>query len=673
VYVVIGALMLGMLLAALDQTIVSTALPTIVGDLHGGSHLTWVITAYLLSSTISTPLWGKLGDQFGRKSFFQLAICIFLAGSALSGLSQTMAELIVFRFLQGLGAGGLMVGAQTILGDVVSPRERGRYMGLFMAMFGVVTVIGPFIGGVFVDYLSWRWIFYINIPIGGLALVVTAVALPKTLSRVRRVIDYLGNAPLGIGATCFVLFTSLGGTAAGYSWGSPLIVGMAIAGVVLTGLFVLAERRAVDPVMPLRMFANKVFVSASAIGFVIGFAMFGVMTFLPLFLQVVKGVSPTSSGIRLFPMMFGLLLTSIGSGQVVSRWGRYKVFPVVGTGLATVGLFLMSRVGVTTGALEESAFMFIFGAGLGMVMAILVLAVQNSVPYEDLGAATSSTTFFRMIGACFGTAVCGAIFSNVFLGNLSHALHGVKIPGGISLQIESPSFVSHLPSPIRVAVVHATSQSIQTVFLIAVPIAFAAFLLSWLLPEVSLRRTIRTVEGVEGIGVPAGRSSLEEIEMALDRAASRENRADLYRGLAQRAGVDLPPRACWLLYRLADRADGPEPSVEDVARDLGVAADKIEPAARALEESGMVVAGPSDRAHGAGDSGGHGLCLTDAGNEAVARLVDARRAGLSELLDGWDLETHPEVVEMVRRLAADLMADDDRLLADARAGTSGAT
>ena len=329
VLVVIGALMMGMFLAALDQTVVSTALPTIVGDLHGASHLTWVITAYLLASTVSTPLWGKLGDQFGRKFFFQAAIVLFLVGSALSGLSHSMLELIAFRALQGLGGGGLMVGAQTIVGDVVSPRERGRYMGLFMAMFGVTTVIGPLIGGVFVEYLSWRWIFYINIPIGGVALVVTAVALPGALGRVHRVIDYLGSAFLALAATALVLFTSLGGVS--YPWTSPFIIGLAVAGVVFTVAFLLAERRAVEPVIPLRLFANPVFSAASAIGFVVGFAMFGALTFLPVFLQEVKGVSAIASGVRLFPMMGGLLVASIGSGLLVSRWGRYKIFPVVGT------------------------------------------------------------------------------------------------------------------------------------------------------------------------------------------------------------------------------------------------------------------------------------------------------------------------------------------------------
>ncbi len=660
-WLILGALLLGMLLAALDQTIVSTALPTIVGDLHGGSHLAWVVTAYLLSSTVSTPLWGKLGDQYGRKIFFQASIVIFLIGSALCGLSHTMTELIAFRALQGLGGGGLMVGAQTIIGDVVSPRDRGRYMGLFGAMFAVATVIGPLIGGLCVTYLSWRWVFYINLPFGIVALFVTGAVLPGHLRRVHHKIDYAGTAVLAGAATSLILFLSLGGIS--WPWrSSPSYLTLGL-GLVLTVTFVFVERAAAEPVIPMPLFRNRVFSAASSIGFVMGFAMFGALTFLPLFLQDVKLVSPTVSGLRILPLMVGMLGASVTSGRLVTRWGRYKVFPIVGTALMTLGAFLMSFVDASISFWVMSLYMFIFGLGLGLIMQVLVVAVQNAVEYQDLGVATSASTFFRMIGGSFGTAVFGAIYAIVF--NRAFAATVAKVPPSILKSFNpatlSPALLEKLKSTAAGLAffdkyIAAVTHAVQTVFLVAVPISFAAFLLSWLLPEVELRKTVQTSTSDLGEAHGMNRSSLQEIELALERFSARENRGELYRTLATRAGVDLPPRSCWLLYRLSEN---PAVTVTDLAQKL-----KVDPALILPGVEGLVAAGMVER-RSARANGDRDLYVTASGVTAMNKLTEARRSGLTELLEGWNPEEHPEVIEMVKELAHALLADDERLVADA--------
>ena len=658
-WLILGALLLGMLLAALDQTIVSTALPTIVGDLHGGSHLAWVVTAYLLASTVSTPLWGKLGDQYGRKTFFQASIIIFVIGSALAGFSHTMTELIAFRAVQGLGGGGLMVGAQTIIGDVVSPRDRGRYMGLFGAMFAVATVIGPLIGGLCVTYLSWRWVFYINLPLGILALFVTGAVLPGHLRRVSHRIDYAGALLLAGSATALILFASLGGIS--WAWASLPSVTCAVVGVLLAVAFLFAEKVAAEPVIPLKLFRVRVFNAASSIGFVMGFAMFGALTFLPLFMQNVKGVSPTASGLRILPLMVGMLGASVVSGRLVTRWGRYKVFPVVGTALMTVGAYLLSLIDASINNWVLALYMFIFGVGMGLIMQVLVVAVQNSVSYEDLGVATSSATFFRMIGGSFGTAVFGAIYTIVFTHTLAPTL--AKVPASIlrsfNPQTINPAILDKLKSTAAGLVfygkyIDAVTHSVQVVFLVAVPISFLAFLLSFLLPEVELRKTVQTVDLGEVQGAPQTRSSLQEIQLALERVSARENRAELYRTLAQRAGIDLPPRSCWLLYRLADQ---PAASVTEVAQHLRIDPELIQPGVDGLVAAGMI----EERRLGAQCD----LHLTGAGRAALDKLTEARRNGLTELLEGWNPEEHPEIIEMVKELAHALLADDERMVADA--------
>lgn len=663
VLVIIGALLLGMLLAALDQTIVATALPTIAGDLHGLSQLSWVVTAYILASTASTPLWGKLGDLYGRKRFFQAAIVIFLVGSALSGLSTSMLELIGFRALQGIGGGGLMIGAQAIVGDVVAPRDRGRYQGIFGAVFGVVSVVGPLLGGFFVDNLSWRWVFYINLPIGIVALAVTAVVLPSRVTTVSHVIDYAGTLLLAGGATSFVLLTTLGGVT--YPWGSAPIYLLGVAGVVLLVLFVLVERRASEPVLPLRLFSNRVFSASSGIGFVVGFAMFGAITYLPQYMQVVRGESPTGSGLQLLPLMAGLLLTSMGSGILISRWGRYKVFPVVGTAVMALGMYLLSLMGVGTGAGQYTVYMFVLGVGIGAVMQVLVIAVQNVVDYKDLGVATSGATFFRSIGGSFGTAVFGAIFANQLSGNLSRYLSGVPVPPGFKATAgASPAALERLPPAVHSGFVHAYAASLHTVFLAAIPISAVAFLLTWLLQEVPLRQAVAASDQGQSLAptsVPATSDSADEVVRALSLLERGEDRIRIYRDLAATAGVGLDPRSTWVLFRLEGRV---EEDLPGFARRFDMTVDQVCELIAPLVDAGFVEveppAGPARRAR-----------LTDDGTVAIERLVAARQARLTARLGSWSDELDARLAARLNELARDLLRDPGRreeLLAEGRDG-----
>jgi EmrB/QacA subfamily drug resistance transporter len=644
---VFGGLLLVMLLAALDQTIVATALPTIVGDLGGLSHISWVVTAYLLAQTAVTPLYGKLGDMYGRKIVLQVGLVVFLAGSALCGLSGNLDQLIAFRALQGLGGGGLLVSAQAAIGDVVPPRERGRYTGMFGAVFGLASVAGPLLGGFLTGHLSWRWIFYVNLPLGVLAFFVLAATLPSAAERVHHVVDYLGTVLLAAGLSAIVLAASLGGTS--YAWGSPLIVGLAIAGVLLLAAFAATERRAPEPVLPPRLLANRVFVVTSAVGFVVGFALFGAVTYLPLFLQVVKGASPTGSGLQLLPLMGGLLITSIASGQVITRTGRYKPFPIAGTAVMTLGLYLLSSMDPASGRLSISLFMFVLGLGLGMVMQVLVLAVQNAVDYADLGVATSGATLFRSIGGSLGTAILGAIFSNRLSTELSSVLPASALKGPNAASQVNPKEIARLPSHLRSGYLHAFTNSLSTVFLVAAAIAIVAFLLSWFIRELPLRETVASADIGDTFATPRDTDSLAVIVNKIGRLDAREGAREIIRRVALRAGVDLDPAACWLLARMSE--DAPV-ALEGLAQRSRVELGTLLHARDRLLERGLLTAGPGSTPT---------YELTADGDATLTNLRKTGEQRLADLLEDWRPAENDDLTRLIVNLAHEFFIDASAL------------
>ncbi|MCX4989366.1 MULTISPECIES: MDR family MFS transporter [unclassified Streptomyces] len=479
------ALMIAMLLAMLDNMIVGTAMPTIVGELGGLKHLSWVVTGYTLATAASTPIWGKLGDMYGRKGAFMTSIVIFLIGSALSGMAQDMGQLIGFRAIQGLGAGGLMVGVMAIIGDLIPPRERGKYQGMMAGVMAFAMILGPLVGGTITDHWGWRWSFYINLPLGVVALIAVSVVLHLPKKRVEAKIDYLGAGLLALGISSIVLVTAWGGTE--YAWGSARIMELTGIGVAALVGFLFWQTKAAAPVMPLHIFRSRNFTLMSTIGFITGFVMFGAVLFLPLYQQSVQGASATNSGLLLLPMLGAMLAVSMVAGRVTTNSGRYKIFPLVGSVLMIVGLFLLSQMDTETTRVTSGLYMAVLGAGMGCLMQVTMLVAQNSVEMKDMGVASSSTTLFRTLGSSFGVAIMGALFNHRVQDVMAERAGaiGSKLTEK-SAQLDAAS-LAKLPAEAREAYQHAVSSGTHSAFLLGSVVAVLALVAAVFVKEVPLK------------------------------------------------------------------------------------------------------------------------------------------------------------------------------------------
>ncbi|CDP82018.1 MULTISPECIES: MDR family MFS transporter [Mycolicibacterium] len=580
------AVLLGMLLASLNQTIVATALPTVVADLGGAGHQAWVVTSYLLASTVVTAVVGKVGDIFGRKAVYQAAVLCFLIGSVLSGLSGSMVMLVAARALQGIGGGAIMVTSSALIAEVIPLRDRGRYQGALGAVFGVTTLAGPLLGGFVTDHLGWRWAFWLSIPVALVVLVVAAATIPALTSRpARPVIDYAGIVWVGIGASGLTLATSLGGELA---WTSPTIIGLVVGSVLALAMFVRAETKAAEPILPMRLFGNPVFTMCCVLSLVVGFAMLGALTFMPTFMQFVDGVSPSESGLRTMPMVVGLLITSTVSGSLVGRTGRYKIYPVAGTAVMLVGFVLLSRMNAETPIPLQSLYLLILGAGIGMCMQVLVLIVQNTSDFADLGVATSGVTFFRTIGSSFGAAIFGSLFA----GFLSDRLPGALAASGAPpLAGASPKALHELPPEVAAPIVNAYADALDLVFLCAAPVALVGLIVALFLKEVPLVEAEATLAADlgEGFGMPSAESSDQVLETVVSRLMRSSPEVRL-RSVAGTAGCELDVAGLWALLKIYrhNQIFG-SARLTDIADRLVVPYEVLEPTFNRLVQDGYVL------------------------------------------------------------------------------------